>query len=258
MAHAKLNLQRMYEWIEVRVGVSNPTPTDAEIMEHFGFDSPESARTLLAELADAGRITIKGYGETRTITLGRTKSALAAAPRPLPAAKKTDPVVDAGVAKIAAIVARGGKAGSAHAAQAAAALNAVRTKPASAPKPIEAPAPHPVAVATVKEPVPMPAKTIQLPATALTAIDAVEKLAAKNGITIGGAAALLIEQGLIPLSIERAAPTIGTIMADLNTLFEDLARRADRPDQSDALAAAVTRAEAAERKLGALREALAA
>lgn len=258
MAHAKLNLQRMYEWIEARVGVSDPTPTDAEIMQHFGFDSPESARTLLAELADAGRISIKGYGLDRVITLGRTTSTPAATPRPTPTVRKPDPVVEAGLAKIAAIVGRGGGAKAARAAQAGEALTAAHAKPLPASRPSNVPAPGPVAVATIKEPVLMPAKTIQLPSSALTAIEAVEALAAKNSITIGGAAALLIEQGLVSASVERPVSTIGTIMADLNTLFEDLARRADRPDQSEALAAAVARAEAAERKLGALREALAA
>lgn len=130
MAHAKINVARMYDWIEHNLNQGIALPADAQIMERFGFDSPESARTLLAELADAGRITIKGYGETRTITLGRTKATLTPAPRPVPTAKKADPVIDAGVAKIAAIVARGGNAGSARAAQAADALKAVRTKPA--------------------------------------------------------------------------------------------------------------------------------
>jgi len=263
MAHAKLNLQRMYEWIEARVGVSDPTPTDAEIMQHFGFDNPESARTLLAELADAGRITIKGYGPDRVITLGRTASTLAATPRPTPTVRKPDPVVEAGLAKIAAIVGRGAGAGAARAVKAAEALTAVRAKPSPSPRTSKAPAPHPVAVATVKETVPMPAKTICLPATETLAIAAVEARAKELSSTIGIAAADLIVAGAQTIDVERgpterAAPTIDTILADLNTLFEDLARRADRPDQSEALAAAVARAEVAERKLGALREALAA
>jgi len=262
MAHAKLNLSSMLDWIERNIEHDVAQPTDAQIMGRFGFDNPESARTLLAELADAGRITIKGYGATRTITLGRTKTALAPAPRPLPAAKRADPAIDAGVAKIAAIVARGGNAGSARAAQADAAMKAASTKsaPAPAPRPSNAPTPRPVAVATVKEPAPMPAKTICLPASAVTAIDAIERLSAKNGITIGGAAVLLIEQALAPASNvepERESLTIASVMSDLDTLLQCLRRQASRPDQSSELAAAVERATDAEARAIAAEAALA-
>lgn len=260
MAHAKLNLSSMFDWIERNIEHHVAQPTDAQIMARFGFDNPESARTLLAELADAGRITIKGYGAARTITLGRTKTALAPAPRPLPAAKRADPVIDAGVAKITAIIARGGNARSARAAQADAALKAVSTKSVPVPRPSKAPTPRPVAAVIVKEPAPMPAKTICLPASAVTAIDAIEQLSAKNGITIGGAAVLLIEQALAPASNvepERESPTIASVMSDLNTLFQDLRRQADRPDQSGEVAAAVERATDAEARAIAAETALA-
>jgi len=156
MAHAKINVARMYDWIERNLNQGIALPADAEIMERFGFDSPESARTLLAELADAGRITIKGYGETRTITLGRTKATLTPAPRPVPTAKRADPVIDAGVAKIAAIVARGANAGSARAVQAADPLKAARTKPALSKAPAVNPTPKTsVAALPTKEAVPV-------------------------------------------------------------------------------------------------------
>lgn len=263
MAHAKINLSRMYDWIERNLELDVPQPADAEIMELFGFDSPEQARTLLAELADAGRITIKGYGETRTIALGRVKSALMPAARPMPAAKRADPNVDAGIAKIAAIVARGPSASAARAVQASAALKAIGTTrppvaPPEKPKPIVTPAPAP----PKKEAPLMPAKSVQLPASAIVAINAIEAYAKKNDVAMGAAAAHLIEQGLvvakpIPVPTVVATPTIATIIADLHTLFDELVDRADRPDHSDEIAALTARAETAERKLEALRAALA-
>lgn len=256
MAHAKINLSRMYDWIERNLDLEVPQPSDADIMQLFGFNSPEQARTLLAELADAGRITIKGYGETRTIALGRTKSELAAASRPTPAVRKSDPAVDECAAKISAIVARGPTAGATRAVRAAAALKSVTTKPATKPAkaaaPIETPAPAP----RKKEAEPMPAKSIQLPASAVRAIEGVEEHAKRLGVPIGMAAASLIERALTPPAPTVIPPTIATIMADLNTVFGDLAARADRPDQSAEVAELTARAETAERRLAALRSAL--
>ncbi len=217
MAHAKLNLSRMYDWIERNLDLDVPQPTDADIMQVFGFDNAESARTLLAELADAGRITIKGYGETRTIALGRTKSTLVPAPRPLPSAKKPDPAVDDGVAKIAAIVARGGNAGSARAVQAASALKNVRAKSAPfktpAVKPVSKP---PVAAPPIKEAAPVTKpSTISAPAVAPAS------------------------------SSSDSAPT-------LDGLFQMIRQHVQRVshDQSAELAAAIKRAEAAEQRAG--------
>lgn len=226
MAHAKLNLSRMYDWIERNLELDVSLPTDADIMQLFGFDSPESARTLLAELADAGRITIKGYGENRTIALGRIKSELTPAPRPQPSAKKADPVVDAGIAKIAAIVARGGNAGTARAVQAGAVLKSARLKqPAPAPRPTKTVITRPFPVPQIKESAKMPAKTVRAPAASAP---------------------------IPPFS--PPGPEIA-----LDSLLQMIRRRFDeRPDQSAELAAAVARADAAERKLAALREALAA
>ncbi len=259
MAHAKINLSRMYDWIERNLELDVPQPADAEIMESFGFDSPEQARTLLAELADAGRITIKGYGETRTIALGRIKSALMPAARPMPAAKRADPNVDAGIAKIAAIVARGPSASTARAVQASAALKAIGTKrppvaPLEKPKPIVTPAP-----ASPKKEAPlMPAKSVQLPASAIVAIDAIETYAKTNDVSMGAAAAHLIEAGLaapvraVPASVEFLS--IDQLLAAIKARFEGVL---NLPDRSDEVAALTTRAEAAERKLEAMRAALA-
>ncbi len=263
MAHAKLNLSRMYDWIERNLELDVAQPTDAEIMACFGFASPESARTLLAELADAGRISIQGYGADRIIRIGRVKSALPVAARPTPAVRTADPAVDACFAKISAIVARGPSANAARAVQASAALKAVGAKTRSPTKP-EKPKPivTPAAAPPKKEAPHMPAKSVQLPASAVVAINAIEAYAKKNDVAMGAAAAHLIEQGLvvakpIPVPTIVATPTIATIIADLHTLFDELVDRADRPDRSDEVAALTTRAETAERKLEALRAALA-
>ena len=259
MAHAKINVARMYDWIDRNLNQGIALPADAQIMERFGFDSPESARTLLAELADAGRITIKGYGETRIITLGRTKATLTPAPRPVPTAKRADPVIDAGIAKIAAIVARGGNAGSARAAQAADALKAARTKPAPPARLSKASPTLPVAAANSKEPAPMPAKTVQLPASAVSAINAVERLAAENSITIGGAAVLLIEQAL---AADLAnAPGLALADVSVSDLLAELGHRLEEaeavPDRTNEIAALTARAEAAEVALARIKAALA-
>ena len=260
MSHAKINLSRMYAWIERNLELDVPQPADSEIMQLFGFDSPEQARTLLAELADAGRITIKGYGETRTIALGRVKSALVPAARPMPAAKRVDPNVDAGIAKIAASVARGPSASAARAVQASVALKAIGTRRPSVaapekPKPIVTPTPTPLN----KDVSPMPAKSVQLPATAIVAINAIEAHARKNDVSMGAAAAHLIEAGLTAPAGVRPAPVLETmsvddLLASIKARFEELL---DLPDRSDEVAALTIRAETAERKLEALRAALA-
>lgn len=256
MAHAKINLSRMYDWIEQCLDAGKATPDDTAIMKRFGFDGPESARTLLAELADAGRISIKGYGPTRAITIGRSKSELVAAPRLTPTVRKADPAVDECAAKISAIVARGPTAGGVRAVQAASARKALTSKPKTKAQKASAPIMTPAPTPPKKEAQPMPAKSIQLPASAVRAIEAVEAHAKHLDVSIGLAAASLIERALAMPTEVSVSPTIATIMADLNTVFGDLAARADRPDQSAEVAEMTTRAETAERRLAALRSAL--
>ena len=60
MAHPNIRKQQMLAWIEECLDASMPCPGDASICERFNLTSTESARTLLAELADAGRFTIRG------------------------------------------------------------------------------------------------------------------------------------------------------------------------------------------------------
>lgn len=74
MAYPKVIQQGLLDWIADRIGNDEPTPTDQEIISRFGLSGVEAARSLLADLADSGKITIKGFGANRVITLGRTKS----------------------------------------------------------------------------------------------------------------------------------------------------------------------------------------
>ncbi|MCU6454337.1 hypothetical protein LPN01_09620 [Sphingomonas sp. A2-49] len=251
MAHARLNLARMLSWIEQKLDAGQPTPTDAEICELFGFDSTESARTLLAELADAGKITIKGYGPDRRIALGRAKGAIASVGRVAPAVKKADVEVERAAARIAEIVQRGRKSSKAVVAEnAAALLKTVATAPAE-PKP---------APRSEKEAV-MPAKSIQIPASADDVIVAIEEHARKHDVSLGLATASLVKRGMsvvggfdiseVPPAQPTAAMAIDQL--ELGALLAEIVRRVDEqaraPDLSLELADMTARAEAAEVQL---------
>ncbi|KQM37630.1 hypothetical protein ASE59_14200 [Sphingomonas sp. Leaf10] len=114
----------------------------------------------------------------------------------------------------------------------------------------------PVAPAISKEPAPMPAKSIQLPAAAQNAIRKVEELAQSKGISIGQAAAELIDR-------EIALPASNVVTVDLCTIgvpaLLDHLRAAfdDRADHSAELVALIERAEAAEVRATAAEEKLA-
>lgn len=116
MAHARIIQQQMLDWIKNSIGLRSALPTDAQIVDRFNLSGVESARSLLADLADAGEITIKGFGPSRTITIGRKARAFEAAPRPTPAVvarlggKRADDEkaqIDVAAARIRAIVERG-------------------------------------------------------------------------------------------------------------------------------------------------------
>ena len=108
MKHSALNRGVMRDWIAVAIETGAAMPTDGEIMDRFGFTNPETARTLLADLADRGDISIRWEGEERIITLGRTKPAMMeGAARPVPSIVKKDPGLDEAVDKIKSILGRG-------------------------------------------------------------------------------------------------------------------------------------------------------
>jgi hypothetical protein len=71
MAHPKLQLSRLLDWITLRIECEDTSPTDDQIAGFLGLDAVEIARSMLADLADRGDITIKGTGPTREIALGR-------------------------------------------------------------------------------------------------------------------------------------------------------------------------------------------
>lgn len=85
MAHPRIIQQQMLDWIKNSLSLRSALPTDAQIVDRFNLTGVESARSLLADLADAGEITIKGHGSSRTIALGRKAKTFEPAPRPTPA-----------------------------------------------------------------------------------------------------------------------------------------------------------------------------
>lgn len=85
LRHRQIDKLNMLDWIRDCAETEKRMPTDGEIMERFGFTHPEQARTLLADLSDAGKITIFGTGEDREILLGRVRpSQRASVERPVP------------------------------------------------------------------------------------------------------------------------------------------------------------------------------
>lgn len=255
MAHSRLNLNAMFDWIERCLADGQPTPLDAAICDRFGFDSTESARTLLAELADAGRITIRGHRDDRVIALGRSKSVAVPASRAEPPVRKADPDAEHTSARIAEIVGRGRKPAKAVVAEnAAALLKTVATKPAQ-PKP---------APSNEKE-ADVPAKTIQLPASADDVIALIEAHAKKNDVSLGLATVSLVKRGLSSGAFEPGAGTASVEVAaeqaveqlDIDVLVGELTRRlsaaALSTDLGDQLSAMTARAEAAEAKLAQMK-----
>lgn len=104
--HSALNRGLMFDWLKDLDDTGDRCPSDDAIMERFDFDTPEQARTLLADLADKGLITVRGAGADRVVTIGKEAHRPAPAARPVPSVVKQPPSVDAGVAKIMSIVGR--------------------------------------------------------------------------------------------------------------------------------------------------------
>jgi hypothetical protein len=116
----------------------------------------------------------------------------------------------------------------------------------------------------------MPAKTICLPATAATAIAAIDQLAQQSDIPLGQAAAQLIERGAAaamaasadPVPIDLTSASLFDLLGAALTLVEaredDSAACADLAAAIERAEAAEARAEAAEGKLQRLKEAMAA
>lgn len=132
-----------------------------------------------------------------------------------------------------------------------------RPRPADWEPPVPPHSPSaPAAPETSKEPAPMSAKTIQLPAAAQSAIRKVTELAAARGMSFGQAAAELIDREITVPAAE--SPTVAARTLDVPALLDQLrAAFADRPDHSVELAAMTDRATAAEARAAAAEETLA-
>jgi hypothetical protein len=81
MAHPKLQLSRLLDWLKLRIEYEDTSPTDEQIVAFLGLDSGQTARSMLADLSDRGDITIRGSGAARQIALGRQHRAIEI-PRP--------------------------------------------------------------------------------------------------------------------------------------------------------------------------------
>lgn len=145
MTHARILQTYALDLITTRIENGRGSPTDAEIASYCRLNEPGDARSLLADLADAGRITIKGTGAGRVITLGRQHAAPMAVARPTPSVKvpgasKRRLTLDETSARIKEILARG----KAAVAEPAAAAQPKPKSPAICqPKPVSAPEPAP-------------------------------------------------------------------------------------------------------------------
>jgi len=231
MAHARITLNRMYDWIVERLDADAAMPSDAEIAERFRFESPQSARTLLADLADAGRITIRSWEPERVILLGRVRGVAAPAPRPAPAVTKADPALDAGVAKIMAVLTR-------------------RAAPVAADPLPDSKQETPVALQTDVRNV-----TIQARGDLR---ETIERRAAEQGVALGQVAKTLVEAALASearlASPDAAAASVGsTNITEITTadLLDEIGHRLSA-GSPELLTAAIARAEAAEAREAAL------
>lgn len=218
MAHSRLVRGQMFDWLRASIEAGSSAPDDAAICERFNFCSTESARTLLADLADAGLITIKGHGSTRVITLGRGRTVVPPASRPIRSVTKADPEVEETFEKIMAIARR----------------PAARDGGAVPPAELSAPPPKKVAAST---------KTIMLPATATSAIAAVESHAQTHGLTFGQSAAQLIDRGAeasiaassdIPLPLQLEDIHLDALLDEVRRRFEKIAAITARAQTAEA------------------------
>lgn len=251
MAHAKLHRQIMLDWIENAISAGHPMPADAAICERFNFQSTEQARTLLAELADAGKITVRGgYGPDREILLGRVRPGALPIAKPEPSITRVDPEVDAATAKIMAIVGRG---------------RGTSPTPAAPPPPL--PAVSVAAASVEKDPaMPNPAdkKTVSFVASG-PVLEEIRRRTA-DGTSFNQAMQDLLADVMqarpqaMPASAEIDLSTL-----EAHVLISELARRVTAgADPADLAAAegratqAEARAEAAEARLASIRAAMGA
>lgn len=182
--HTSNNRLRMLHWLRECEDAGEPFPTDAMIIDRFCFTSREDARTLLADLADRGAISIAYNGSERTITLGkRQRTACASRARPLALIRKhdtEDKKVDETVEKIVGIVRRN--------------RTPVPDPVPARITPVPAPAPAPVSPPPVlAHPKP---KQINIKPSAEAQAE-LEAIAARSGIALSAAARIVLERTLV-------------------------------------------------------------
>lgn len=210
MGHAKIHRQQMLDWIGRCAAEGVAMPDDAAICHVFGFSSTEHARTLLAELADADRITVQGgYGADRQILLGRVRSGSSMAARPMPSVVKDDPVVGQAVAKIMAIAKR------------------------HSPSPVASPAANPKV-----EPM---TKTLSKSVTVVVSGDVLEELKRRtaDGTPYNRATLEMLEEAMGAAPSQPIAPVVTPLTdVEAHDLISELARRLaeERPNPALALA----------------------
>jgi hypothetical protein len=223
MKHSAMNKGVMFDWIQTAIDRCDALPTDEQIMDRFGFGTPELARTLLADLADEGKIKIRGTGLARTIELARYRAPGAPVEDP-----KAEAEVDRTVAKIKDIMERP-RVGRIWAladklsAKAAPPAVAPRPAPAAPPKPKAAPIPKPTATKPKAEELPAAAPAARVDPThkpgrrqlnigvtddLLVHIDA---FADARHISRSAAAAQILATALAPAPVEAVAamPVLG-------------------------------------------------
>ncbi|MFZ3483895.1 hypothetical protein [Sphingomonas sp. 3-13AW] len=202
MKHSTLNKRLMLEWIHDCADAGSAMPTDAAIMERFGFGSEEIARTLLADLADAKSIQIRGAGRDREILLPESvvkpfrTSSVERLPRTV---RRADPEVE----RLAALIVGARRAGG-------------PTQQEQAPVPNKEPI---MAKATTTRSAPPPGPSLSL-----------------------GEA------------LKDAGGSLDALFTGLLKRAEDAEAKAAGAASAEELAAALARAEAAEKKIAALKE----
>lgn len=98
----------------------------------------------------------------------------------------------------------------------------------------------------------MPAKSVQLPASAAVAIACLQEHARDRDLSLGAAAAELIERGAATVTAPQGAVPEALSLDELIRLIR--ARFDERPDHAEALAAAIERADAADARADAAEE----
>jgi hypothetical protein len=67
----KQTISAAFAWLEQTATNGTATPTDDQIVERYRLTSVDAARSLLATLAEQGKITLMGAGRERQIIIGK-------------------------------------------------------------------------------------------------------------------------------------------------------------------------------------------